>query len=215
MKQPKHLFILSREVMELADRDEIKSTIAGLKEMGLFRLPFGQEVYIRYDGSAVGADYPDGQVVAGPYDPDTMMASRYVYVSPRTGEELDLVKSHPAGESLLLLTRILHDILIVFLATRNAQKVTKENKLAKLGIGKSRNRFQFTTTISLPSELPDDAANPPKGGAVAPHLRRGHIRRQHYGKGNELEKKIWIEPVLVNADPDFVSSRRAYHILGS
>jgi hypothetical protein len=47
----------------------------------------------------------------------------------------------------------------------------------------------------------------------APHLRRGHIRqRQHYGPGNHFVKKIWIAPVFVNADPDFVNQRAAYNV---
>ena len=33
---------------------------------------------------------------------------------------------------------------------------------------------------------------------VHPHYRRGHVRRQHYGKGGKSVKLVWIRPVLVN-----------------
>lgn len=34
------------------------------------------------------------------------------------------------------------------------------------------------------------------------HLRRGHIRRQRWGRGNKWEKKIWIEPTLVGYEEE-------------
>lgn len=37
------------------------------------------------------------------------------------------------------------------------------------------------------------------GKSVAPHLRRGHWRRQHYGPRNTLVRRVRIGPVLVNA----------------
>jgi hypothetical protein len=40
----------------------------------------------------------------------------------------------------------------------------------------------------------------PTGKIVRPHWRRGHYRKQHYGVGNILTKRIPILPVFVNAD---------------
>lgn len=34
------------------------------------------------------------------------------------------------------------------------------------------------------------------------HMRAGHVRTQHFGKGNEDTKLIWIKPVLVNYKPE-------------
>lgn len=107
--------------------------------------------------------------------------------------------------------------LVTLLATRNAVKSRRENKLAKLGIGNKRkvaNRYRYTTTISLPDELPIDDEHKPTGAAKAPHLRRGHIRRQRYGPELKFTKPKWIEPVFVNADPGFVSQRDHYNIGG-
>lgn len=38
-----------------------------------------------------------------------------------------------------------------------------------------------------------------RGHTMAPHIRRGHWRRQHYGPGRSQVKRIRIAPVLVNA----------------
>ena len=47
---------------------------------------------------------------------------------------------------------------------------------------------------------PEGERGTPTGRHVAPHLRRGHWRRQHYGPRSELVRRMWISPVLVNAD---------------
>jgi hypothetical protein len=108
------------------------------------------------------------------------------------------------------------DFIITLLATRNAIKRTTVDKLAKLGIGKKKykHRFTHTTTISLPrpEDMEDDHEHKPTGLHRAPHLRRGHIRHQHYGPKNTYVKRVWIAPVFVNADPDFVSAREGYNV---
>jgi hypothetical protein len=40
------------------------------------------------------------------------------------------------------------------------------------------------------------------GGMRRVHLRAGHTRRQHYGKGNAEIKIVYIPPVLVNYNPE-------------
>jgi len=104
--------------------------------------------------------------------------------------------------------------LIVLLATRNVIKTTHHNKLAKLGIGTKRNPYEFITTITLPAEIEeDDEAHPPtEGASKRPHLRRGHIRRQHFGPRLAFIRSIWINPVFVNADPAWVDKRAAYNV---
>jgi hypothetical protein len=44
------------------------------------------------------------------------------------------------------------------------------------------------------------------------HLRRGHERSQHYGRGNALVKQFWIEPCFISADDELVSARTAYSL---
>ena len=86
-----------------------------------------------------------------------------------------------------------------------------ERKRVKHGIGK-RNPYTRVTTIRVPNTryLPDDEDHPPTGRTVRAHFRRGFVRQQHYGKGNELIKKVWIAPVFVNADGDWVGEPDQY-----
>lgn len=212
MKNASHLFVFAPGVLHATSEDEVEATAHALEEFGLFQMPYDRDVYIEVHGwDATGPSPeidPNHNIIYGPFG-----------VGQSVGMTIRDIKSgkilldppdpynHPDAISSL------KEILIVLLATKNADKATSGNKLAKLGIGKSGSkRFDYTTTISLPRSMPDDPDNPAKGGTKAPHLRRGHIRRQHYGAGRQSEKRIWIAPIFVNADPDFVATRRRYRI---
>lgn len=106
--------------------------------------------------------------------------------------------------------------LIVLLATRNVKKTTVRDKLVALGIGKKTHRYEYVTTISLPTEadaVDADGEEPhTEGKAKRPHLRRGHVRRQKYGPKFSLCRTVFIEPVFVNADKDWVDKRERYNV---
>lgn len=209
MKHARHLFVFSPGVMGSLSDEELEASKLGLEEVSLYQMPYERDVYIEINAlECVGLDAdPDHGVVYGPFGEGQIVGTSihvgktgYVTMPPEPFDD-------PPGITFL------RTALIVLLATKNADKRTTESKLAKLGIGKGiRGRFSYTTTISLPGTLPSDDNNPPRSGHVAPHLRRGHVRRQHYGAGNQMEKKIWIAPVFVNADPDFVAARRTYKL---
>lgn len=107
--------------------------------------------------------------------------------------------------------------LIVTLSACNVKKTTVENKLAKLGIGRnksdSKKRYPYITYLDVPDRIEEtDSEHPGTGREVAPHLRRGHPRQQRYGVGRELVKMVWIAPVFVNADKEWVRERSAYNV---
>ena len=106
--------------------------------------------------------------------------------------------------------------LIVMLATKNTLKKVVEHKLAKLGIGKHRTglkSYPRVTTIDVPEDRPDHPDHATEGKPKAAHLRRGHIRNQKYGPALTFVKRVWIEPIFVNADEDYVSTRERYNVL--
>lgn len=211
----KHLFVLDLDVVRAAGLDDIKATVEGLQEMDLYRLPYDRDVYIKIvDQKNPKALAPDQSIMLGPYAKDR--GAFAIMASDAVDFEINLLESKnpetvEIGRGMIVWFEA---VLIVLLATKNAVKVTTENKLAKLGIGRSRNRFASTTTISMPHEMADDPDHPATGSTKAAHLRRGHIRRQPYGKNRLMEKKIWIAPIFVNADPEFVASRESYKFSG-
>lgn len=107
--------------------------------------------------------------------------------------------------------RTWYRLLIVLLATKNITKAMRTDKLAKAGIARDK-RHVYTTTLSLGrvAEIGSEPMLP--GIAKRPHLRRGHLRSQHYGPRNQFLKRVWIEPCFVNADEDFVNERTAYNV---
>ena len=109
--------------------------------------------------------------------------------------------------------QIFADLLIATLATRNIQKETHHHKLASLNIGKRRQPYTTTTYIRLPSasEMPHEGTG--EGSSKRPHWRRGHIRHQAYGPNHSLHRDIWIEPIFVNRDPDWIDTRQSYTII--
>lgn len=209
MQRPNHLFLLDWNAVGTMDYDAINATVRDLKEMSLYHLPYDdQNVYVRVIGNP---EKPGTHITYGPLGEfcDVVFGRNAdsETVALRFNETRADIRAEAAFSAL-----VMQDTLIALLATRNIEKSMRENKLRKLGIGKGRARFDYTTTISLPKDLPDDDECPSSGGPRVPHLRRGHIRYQHHGPRNELVKRIWIAPIFVNADPAFIGGRKAYKI---
>ena len=98
------------------------------------------------------------------------------------------------------------------------RKAERVSKLAQLGIGKKRPepRYSYTTTISISyADIQDDGTGTRPGHTKRPHLRRGHVREQHWGPANQFVKKIFVEPIFVNSDGEFVSSLRERYNISS
>ena len=50
------------------------------------------------------------------------------------------------------------------------------------------------------------------GGPVRPHLRRGHIRNQPHGPGNSEVRRIFIQPMFINADQGWIDTKKEYRV---
>ncbi len=228
-----HLFCIDQGVWTALSEEEVGATVAGLREIGLYSLPYNGSINVRIirspmfftEAHDVHRSDEEGFVW------DCVIVGRLGEPQPEFNLKLEsspvpFERMPPERDKHRLLFRHRmrettgsahkrswwRDGLVAILASKGIEKVTRQNKRQRLGIGS--NAHEYITTIKLFPSLErgtDQEARP--GRPVRPHLRRGHIRNQHYGVGNLLVKRIWIDPVFVNADDDFLSTRTAYRII--
>jgi hypothetical protein len=234
------LFILGDDVLKTLTKEEFEATVRDMLTMELFEPPFrALDLQVSRTGldllaaSFAGAEkgYSTGLVARIWFDekdsegvtpfrfrlkkdgggPNAWYDARTLAASNRPPDETD-ERFEEVVRCFGILVSDLVAVLIVLLATKNVQKTVKENKLAKLGIGK--NPYTHTTTLSIGkvTERTDGVKGDEPRGEVRPHLRRGHIRNQHYGPNNQFKKQIFVQPVFVNADKGWVAERTAYNV---
>src|SRR5215471_8283089 len=220
-----HLFVIGLNVFNAVSVEEVDATVSALKELDLYRLPY-ENCHIKFPFTYVATC----KHIRPGYEQyfDTALDGKVRWKEPDfwflaklesgevsvmyEGSKLEWGKAHLAvsdDDKRPDICLMIKDLLITLLATENAVKTTSKNKLANLGIGKSR--YVYTTTISLPAGLSGNKSAG-SGPAKCPHLRRGHIRRQRHGPANALIKRIWIAPMLIHADQEFTRTRTSYNV---
>jgi len=230
MKFPNQLFILSRELFEATSWEDVRATCAALKELGLYSLPYPSiniRVPLSLDDALIvaagGRPAPDDRFHIAPALRDSSGVD-YLDVSVEGLEGRNtmsrIYSPHGWGEAdtdkYNLAARIFVPFLIAMLAARNICKQTREHKLASLGIGGKKSdptrRFRYVTTLTVPAIREETEDSTETGCEKTPHYRRGHIRHQPYGPRLELVRPVWIAPVFVNADKEWVRERSAYNV---
>jgi len=150
------------------------------------------------------------------YDSDVAWGAHMVDENGRISLDNLHSRGEPYTEWVLLTVTLCMQILIVLLATKNTKIEQILNKQLMRGkFNKSqeyRSKFPITTTISIGKIVETYTQDGEDSRNVRPHLRRGHLRTQHYGPKNELTKKIFIQPVFVNASEGWIAERRAYNV---
>lgn len=167
-----------------------------------------------YDvGNRDGSSYPEKVYVHRIYENGEHVSLLDVALNYKLSGREDI--GNVVDSDLKDISSILYRLLIVLLATKNADKNQIIDKdLARGLYNKSkayRKDYPITTTITI-GKISETHTSGHAGGTVRPHLRRGHIRTQKYGPNYELSKKIFIEPVFVNADEGWIAERRAYNV---
>lgn len=225
---PQQCFVLGAEVIDAVSFEELDATWADMEEVGVAKPPFESFDLVVPWHKIIRLQDADGKVYPAPQAVDRELRVRYFNGGKQchwlmcVGKlQVDLIKEikeitkgfgglPPDETSWADSAGNLLRLLIVVLATKNVVKERKECKMVKLGIG-AKHRNRYTTTIKL-GRITEATEGEGTGTERRPHLRRGHVRRQHHGPNNELVKLIFIEPVFVNADKGWIAERTAYNV---
>lgn len=231
---PKQCFRLSSELIDSVSEEELNATFADMEKLGIANDPYDEYDIRVPEWKAMSVTRKDGTKFQ-PSDTGHELVLRYqptgndIFIEGKTAmrslfefvkDEIDNGKNaekaldwHQQQTSKML--GQYRKLLIVLLGTRNIVKEIKRSGLARLGIGKSKKRYEYTTTLKIGRieiEAETETASSSTGIKVRPHLRRGHIRNQRFGPNNELKTQIWIKPVFVNADQQWIGARTAYNV---
>jgi len=228
------LFRLSHEIWDATSREEIKKTVDDMYELNIFHPPFKKfaiQIQFKFLQKMLNSEYLgsaekcsiiyhfeslgnlDVTCLLSLIDQDNKIL---VEKSPIDS----MIKKHPEYKELILAFAVtgmdIMETLIVLLATKNHVKEEKFDKdIARGRYNKKqayRKDYPITTTISIGKITETYEGQGGTGSKKRPHMRRGHIRTQHYGPGRELTQKIFIQPVFVNADEGWIAERRAYNV---
>lgn len=192
--------------------NDILATYKDMEELGINKPPYNDLiVYLVVDNKDnPGIFFRGIFLMVNPKWPDIAeneKALDFVLLAPHETEErykeLLLDEQECRNEADTAIT-----VLIVLLATRG---IITERKTSHTITSRTKSGTGGITYLSAPQYISD--SNGHSGISCRPHLRRGHIRRQHYGIGNTLEKKIWVEPCFVNGEPE--QAREAYVTKGA
>ena len=228
------LFRLSHEIWDATSREEIKKTVDDMYELNIFHPPFKKfaiQIQFKFLQKMLNSEYLgaaekcsiiyhfeslgnlDVTCLLSLIDQDNKIL---VEKSPIDS----MIKKNPEYKELILAFAAtgmdIMETLIVLLATKNhvsEQKIDKDIARGRYNKKQAyRKDYPITTTISIGKITETYEGKGGTGSKKRPHMRRGHIRTQHYGPNRELTQKIFIQPVFVNADEGWIAERRAYNV---
>lgn len=239
----RQLFIFDVAMLDVMQPEEVQATYNDMKELKIHRAPYDEfTIQLPYGPTffrILMKDEDDQKKM----DPKLNVPLRIMYnltdwdgesarvdvrlflLHEQTGKWYDYLEyikerrkdMEPKGQQILTDTAMHASAyyltyLVVLLATKNVVRHVSHNRLARLGRGKQD--YEYVTTLKIGQLIEDDGLpHQHTGMTKRPHLRRGHIRRQHYGPSNTYIKKVFVAPIFVNGwMPDAHDDRQAYNV---
>lgn len=226
------LFELDERIFESMDIKDIEKTFFDMDELGLAGPPFSSFV-IKANKNIIRSLYGE--------PPDCMrtkadtLESAYIWIKHSEADADGRIKfkssvgvkfrgmelgwySLSSGidvDSARDVSFDIYMILIVLLGTKNAEKKTRVNtdRSPSPRARKDAKNFSTTTIIRI-GKITETmrGSSSCAGTKTRPHLRRGHIRNQRYGQGLSETKKIFIAPMFVNADENWIAEQKSYKV---
>jgi len=222
----RQLFVLGEDIWNSIDCDDVIATSNALQEINMFKAPFeefdlnitmsGQQ-YAKFmkvtdDPESYGADVFMPRTIRYKIRYDETGIFFQYKIKLNNGDFVsrgeikknfnDSVKSADHFADVYL------SVLIVLLATKNAEKQTEQVKRHGPKSRKRPREYRYITTIKIGKITETMRSNGESRGPVRAHLRRGHIRNQRFGEGLKEIKQIFIQPVFVNADEGWIENQR-------
>lgn len=234
-KEKPHLFRLSPEVIDCFDIDDAVATYKDMSEMDLDKDPY--DFYcIEVNTSFILKFSNFLRMGDGNFEETRQIAEKWIWIfqyqiyedATYTGDVFVILpsgrvanysqsamKNEEANAAIVHIEQTLRCFLILLLATKNVDKKTTVNSKRSVSprTQKDAKRYSHTTMIKIGKITETYGSATGTGGPKRPHLRRGHIRTQHFGKGNTEVKKIFIQPVFVNADEKWINEQKTYRVI--
>lgn len=235
------LFKIASDIFSSVSFEDIMKTATDMDELGLFKPPY-EEMCIQAKGKLLdqlmlnGVNKKDIANVR-PLNPkvanyDFLFQYKWIdghkkieietFIDRENGYYENAIDLAPPGKDTDRFLNVFAKqgrscaaLLVVLLATKNIKKDVETCNKPNSRNRRERKLSQYSsvTTISIGKITETMRSGNGSGSPVRPHLRRGHIRSQHHGKGNSEVKKIFIQPVFVNADQGWIDTQKEYRVV--
>lgn len=218
-------YVVDKEVLDLLKRPDVTKSIGALIEVGLARLPISPmvvefEITPEYREFVLLTEDKDGATINARYV--TLQKSSYIgmiadfdvrVTMNHEKIELSNVPVHDKAMKEVVSGGVQVGVLVALLML-NTKGVDKQiiqcEALNQQRTKKGKTTIPKHTVVHIGKIYRRDgsAIERPEGehgGWKMPmHLRAGYARRQHFGKGREDVKMVYIPPCIVNFVPDEV-----------
>lgn len=200
------------DVVEIMGREDTYKSVNALIEANLLRLPY-DPIVIEFSATSAFRRF----VLLEQKEENFLAHSYFIRLSDESfytaSEEAELTVTR----EFMQVNKVIDDkdgqaiacaatMALLFLNVKGLDKqVIKPDGLNKAREKKGKPAIPSVTTIRIGTIYDRDDKIVKRGGntgrKMRVHLRAGYTRNQHYGKGNELTKIVYIPPVVVNYSP--------------